>query len=115
MGVNPDAALACVRIVLTRTTHPGNIGAAARAMKTMGLSRLYLVAPREFPSTEADARAAGAIDLLQQARVCPSLDDALAGTTFAVALSARRRDLSHDVLDARAAAAEIIEEAQRGE
>src|SRR3569623_3085142 len=80
--------LANIRIVLTRTSHPGNIGAAARAMKTMGLSRLVLVAPAVFPNSQADAMASGAADLLTQARVCATLAAALADTTLALGVSA---------------------------
>ena len=97
-----------VRIVLSHTSHPGNIGAAARAMKTMGLHSLYLVQPRQFPDNEATARATGASDVLDQARVCESLDEALAGTALAVAVSARRRDLSHKVMTPREAAAVLL-------
>src|ERR1700674_743479 len=104
-----------VRIVLTRTTHPGNIGGAARAMKTMGLARLFLVAPKEFPSREANARAVGAIDVVERARACTSLDEALRGTIFAVACTGRKRDLSLGVAPARQAAAELIEQARLGE
>ena len=100
--------LANVRIVLVRTSHPGNIGAAARAMKTMGLTRLVLVAPEKFPDPVAEARATGALDLLSSARVCENLEQALAGTQYAVALSARRRELSHPVRAARDAAAELV-------
>jgi tRNA/rRNA methyltransferase len=107
--------LARIRIVLSHPTHPGNIGAAARAMKTMGLSRLMLINPRHFPDAQAEAMAAGADDVLAQARVCSSLDEALAGTRFAVALSARRRELSHEAADVRDAAAEIAAEAVDGE
>jgi len=67
-----------IRIVLVNTTHPGNIGATARAMANMGLDRLYLVAPQTFPSGEATVRAAGADHLLERATVCESLDDAVA-------------------------------------
>jgi tRNA/rRNA methyltransferase len=102
-------------VVLVRTSHPGNIGAAARAMKTMGLSRLYLVAPKNFPDPVADARATGALDLLQAATVCETLEQALAGTVHAVALSARRRELSHQVRPAREAAVELTEVAVTGE
>jgi tRNA/rRNA methyltransferase len=113
--VNPDTptqALANVRIVLVRTSHPGNIGAAARAMKTMGLSRLVLVAPQTFPDPVADARATGALDVLQAAQVCATLEEALAGTSHAIALSARRRELGHRVLAARDAAAALMEMAR---
>ncbi|MCM8595040.1 RNA methyltransferase [Accumulibacter sp.] len=104
-----------VRIVLSRTSHPGNIGAAARAMKTMGLSRLVLVDPRSFPDDEATARAAGADDILASARVCQTLDDALANTVFACAVSARIRHLGPPAIDARAAASEILEMTGDGE
>jgi tRNA/rRNA methyltransferase len=108
------AALARVRVVLVRTTHPGNIGAAARALKTMGLARLVLVAPRRFPDPHADAMAAFADDVLAAARVCAALDEALAGTTLALAFTARRRELSHLALDARAAAGLAAAECARG-
>lgn len=90
-----------IRIVLCETTHPGNIGAAARAMKTMGLSRLVLVNPRHFPDEQATAMASGADDLLQEAQVCHSLEEALQGTGLAVGFTARRRDLSHPMLALR--------------
>lgn len=109
-----EAALARVRVVLSHTTHPGNIGAAVRALKTMGLARLYLVKPRFFPDPQAEAMAAGADDLLAATRVCASLDDALAGTTLAIALTARRRDLSPLALDVREAAQLAIAEAGGG-
>lgn len=107
--------LARVSVVLVGTTHPGNIGAAARALKTMGLARLVLVAPRAFPDPEADARASGAADVLARARVCATLDEALAGTRLAIALSARRRGLSLPEMDVRAAAAFAVDEAHAGE
>jgi tRNA/rRNA methyltransferase len=110
----PGAALARVRIVLSRTTHPGNIGAAARALKTMGLRRLVLVDPRRFPDPQADAMAVGADDVLAQAQVCATLEDALAGTTLAIALTARRRDLSPLAVDARGAAQIAVAEARAG-
>jgi len=104
-----------IRVVLSRPSHPGNIGAAARAMKTMGLARLVLVRPGKFPDPEARAMASGAADVLESARVCADLDAALEGTTFSVAMSARRRELSHPPLDARAAARELVRAAQRDE
>nr|HNH64672.1 TrmH family RNA methyltransferase [Thauera aminoaromatica] len=85
------ALLDRVHIVLVQPSHPGNIGAAARAMKTMGLSHLWLVNPKRFPDGEADARAAGAEDVLRAARVCASVDGALAATVYAGAVSARQR------------------------
>ncbi|MBN8455196.1 RNA methyltransferase [Accumulibacter sp.] len=104
-----------VRVVLSHTSHPGNIGAAARAMKTMGLTRLLLVNPKRFPDDEAVARSAGADDLLAGARVCSSLDEALADTRFACAVTARQRNLGPPPLAARAAAAEILARAGDGE
>jgi len=110
-----SARLAHVRVVLVRTTHPGNIGAAARAMKTMGLARLVLVEPRRFPDPQADAMATGADDILAAATVCATLDEALAGTTLQIALTARRRELSHLALDAREAAQTAVSECERGQ
>lgn len=104
-----------VRIVLSHTSHPGNIGAAARAMKTMGLSRLVLVNPAHFPDPQADAMAAGAVDVLANALVCRSLEEALLGTTFATAMTARRRGLAVEPLWAREAAAELAVLAGKGE
>src|SRR5690606_28513189 len=92
------------RIVLCQTSHPGNIGAAARAMRTMGLQQLYLVQPKKFPHAEATAMAAGADDVLENARVCESLAEALSGCAFAIGLSARKRQLSHELMDVREAA-----------
>lgn len=113
--MNDSAPLARIRIVLSHTSHPGNIGAAARAMKTMGLSRLYLVNPRFFPDPQAEALASGAVDVLNAARVCTTLAEALAGTTFATAMTARRRGLATEPLWAHEAAAELVELARHGE
>jgi len=97
-----------VRVVLSRTSHPGNIGAAARAMKTMGLGSLYLVNPKRFPDAMADAMAAGANDLLVNAVVCDSLEQALQGAALVVGLTARHRGLSHVMLNLREAAPQIL-------
>ena len=105
MTSKPDL-LTQYRIVLCQTSHPGNIGAAARAMKTMGLSQLYLVQPKKFPHADATAMATGASDLLDSAVVCETLAEALTGCAFVIGLSARRRELSHELVTARAAAAE---------
>lgn len=105
-------ALARVRVVLCQPSHPGNIGAVARAMKTMGFDRLVLVHPRQFPHADADARASGAVDLLRSAAVVDHLDAALAGTRFACALSARRRDLTPEPIDVRSAATEVVQHAR---
>ncbi len=107
--------LSRIRVVLSRPSHPGNIGASARAMKTMGLARLVLVRPKSFPHVDARAMATGARDVLDSAQVCATLDEALAGTTFSIALSARSRELSHPPLDARAAAHELVQAARREE
>lgn len=96
-----------VRIVLVETSHPGNIGAAARAMKTMGLDELVLVAPRDFPSADATARASGADDVLAQARVVDSLGAAIADCGFVAGASARLRKLSGPVVDPREGAAAL--------
>ena len=110
-----DTCLERIRIVLSRTSHPGNIGAAARAMKTMGLSRLYLVTPKQFPDTEATVRATGADDVLQTATVCGSLDEALSGCVFAATISTRHRSLGPAPIQASEGAPELIELAKRGE
>jgi len=98
-----------VRIVLCETSHPGNIGAAARAMKTMGLRALHLVKPQRFPDPEARWRATSAIDVLDEALVHGSLDDALSGVAFAVACSARTRDVAVAAASPREAASRLIE------
>jgi len=84
-------SLSNIRIVLVRTFHPGNIGSAARSMKTMGLNSLHLVNPKEFPSPEANKMAAGALDVLENARVYDSLEEAIADCTVVVACTARPR------------------------
>lgn len=96
-----------IRIVLVNTTHPGNIGAAARAMKIMGLRRLYLVAPRAFPHEAATARAVGAADLLEAAVVVATLADAIADCGLVVGTSARERRIPWPLEEARGAAARI--------
>ena len=107
--------LSRIRVVLSHPAHPGNIGAAARALKTMGLARLYLVRPRRFVDPEARALSSNALDVLAGAVVCDSLDEALAGTTLSIAVSARARVIAHASLDARCAAAEAVARAQTEE
>lgn len=97
-----------VRIVLVAPSHSGNIGGCARAMKNMGLSRLVLVTPDEFPSEEATARAAGAEDVLQQVRVCASLDEAVADCQLVIGASARGRRIPWPVLNPGSAAQRIV-------
>jgi TrmH family RNA methyltransferase len=102
-----------IRIVLVAPSHPGNIGAVARAMKNMGLDRLVLVNPRQFPDPEASARASGADDVLARAQVVESLPAALSGCGFVAATTSRDRDQYFRVADVRAAAARIRSEALR--
>lgn len=113
--MKPEVLLSRIRIVLCRPSHPGNIGAAARAMKTMGLSDLRLVSPKQFPDPEADTRATGAVDVLEQAKIHDTLEDALSGTVFAIALSARRRDLGPVIGEPRGMIADLLQQAQHGE
>jgi len=82
-----------IRIVLIATSHPGNIGAAARAMKTMGCKRLVLVSPKSYPDADATARASGADDVLANAIVCENLEQALSGCHYVFGLSARQRTI----------------------
>ncbi|MDP2143258.1 MAG: RNA methyltransferase [Gallionella sp.] len=100
-----------IRVVLSHTSHPGNIGAAARAMKTMGLRHLYLINPYRFPDPQATAMAAGADDILENAVVCASIDEALHGVAFTVAMTARLRDISIEVKLPREAMPEVLQQA----
>lgn len=112
--MDPVTAPLDVRFVLCDTSHPGNIGAVARAMKTMGFADLALVAPREFPHPEATARAAGADDVLAGARVHADLDGALADRTLVVATSSRRRTIRWPELSPRALGARVAGAGQVG-
>jgi TrmH family RNA methyltransferase len=103
-----------IRFVLVDTTHPGNIGAVARAMKNMGLVDLVLVNPREFPHPEATARASGADDLLSTARVMPTLSEAIADCGLVLATTSRQRDHYFRVLEARDGAIRAVQEARGG-
>ena len=100
----PSALLERTLVVLVETSHPGNIGAAARAMKTMGLRQLALVRPRAFPSAEATARASGADDLLMQARVVDSLAEAVSDCGVVIGTTARPRYLEWPIMAPREAA-----------
>lgn len=104
------SALTRTRVVLINTTHPGNIGATARAMKVMGLSSLHLVTPKIFPHADATALASGADDVLQHAVVHDSLDSALAGCSLVLGTSARLRSLPMPMYDARRAARQALSE-----
>jgi len=97
-----------IRIVLVNTSHPGNIGAAARAMKTMGLTQLTLVAPLSFPDRRADEMASGATDILQNATIVDTLSEAIADCTFVVGTSARSRTIPWPVVSPREFAENIF-------
>jgi tRNA (cytidine32/uridine32-2'-O)-methyltransferase len=102
-----------IRIVLVNTSHPGNIGAAARAMKNMGLSELYLVEPLSFPHADASARASGADDLLAGATVCATLEEAVAGCSLVFGASARLRSLPWPLAEPREMAAQVVTASQQ--
>jgi TrmH family RNA methyltransferase len=103
-----------IRIVLVGTTHPGNIGAVARAMKNMGISDLALVEPRYFPHEDATARASGATDILDNAMVVSSLADALADCVYVAGASARSRTISWPSMGPRDCAERMISECSHG-
>lgn len=104
-----------IRVVLVATQHPGNIGSAARAMKTMGLGRLILVAPKRYPDPEATALAAGADDILAQAQVVGSLAEALVGCTYVVGTSSRARSVALPELAPREAAEQLAVRSLNGQ
>jgi tRNA/rRNA methyltransferase len=107
-----------VRIVMVETSHPGNIGSAARAMKTMGLTNLVLVAPKVANATihrDAVALASGATDVLANARVVATFDEAISDVRFAIAFTARKRELSHPFKPLREAAQIAVNEAIHGD
>ncbi|ESQ97788.1 RNA methyltransferase [Stutzerimonas chloritidismutans AW-1] len=103
-----------IRVVLVNTSHAGNIGGAARAMKNMGLSRLVLVDPEDFPSANAVARASGATDILDSARVVATLEEALAGCSLVLGTSARDRRIPWPLLDPRECASVSVEQSAGG-
>ncbi|MDT3709296.1 tRNA (cytosine(32)/uridine(32)-2'-O)-methyltransferase TrmJ [Stutzerimonas degradans] len=103
-----------IRVVLVNTSHAGNIGGAARAMKNMGLSRLVLVDPEDFPSSDAVARASGATDILDGAQVVATLEEALVGCTLVLGTSARDRRIPWPLLDPRECATASLERAEQG-
>ena len=100
-----------INIVLVDTIHPGNIGSVARAIKTMGLKRLSLVNPRVFPSSDANALAGNATDILENATLYSSIRDAIKNSTFVYATSARDRSIQWPILNAEQASTEIVEQA----
>jgi TrmH family RNA methyltransferase len=99
------------RIVLCATSHAGNIGSVARAMKTMGFSELYLVSPKDFPSDHANALSCGAEDILQKANVVTSLEIALKNINHVVGFTARKRELTQPHENVRALSEKLIHEA----
>lgn len=103
-----------IRIILVGTTHPGNIGAAARAMKNMGLTDLVLVNPKQFPHEDATARASGAEDILDAATVVGDLDDALGECVYVAGASARSRTIGWPSMAPRECASRLLVEAQNG-
>lgn len=103
-----------IRFTLVETSHPGNIGGVARAMKCMGLSELTLVAPKHFPHAEATSRASGAGDILQNARLCADLGEATGECVFVVGTTSRAREIPWPVVDPRRGAATLLQEAQNG-
>ncbi|MDH5553201.1 MAG: RNA methyltransferase [Nitrosomonas sp.] len=110
--MNPSSPLDNIRIVLSHTSHPGNIGAAVRAMKTMGLTSLNLINPKSFPDKTADIRAVGARDLLNQVKVFTDIDEALDGTMMAAAVTARARGLPHETYNSRQGAEALLDYAR---
>lgn len=103
-----------IRIVLVHPTHPGNVGAAARAMKNMSLLNLYLVTPEKFPGPEATNRAAGADDILRNAVICDSLDEAIRDCHLVIGTTARLRRIEWPALDPIAGAKRLVEGARQG-
>lgn len=101
-----------IRIVLCQTHHPGNIGSAARAMNTMGLTDLRLVNPHTFPHADANTMSTGSTDILEKTRVCASLQQALAGCSLVIGMTARKRELSHHSAAPREMAALAVSTAQ---
>ncbi|NCT68944.1 MAG: RNA methyltransferase [Rhodanobacteraceae bacterium] len=115
MTDTPPTALDAVRFVLVNTSHPGNIGAAARAIGTMGMRRLVLVTPQAFPHREATALAASAIDVLDAAVVSADLPSAIADCQFVLGATARRRGVALDEFDPRQAAQRVLDAVAAGQ
>lgn len=103
-----------VRFVLIETSHPGNIGSVARAMKTQGIKNLYLVNPKEFPSSHATALATGGADILENAVVCNSMQEAIADCTFVIGTTARTRNLNASMNSSTNFADEVIQKVDTG-
>ena len=103
-----------IRVVLMEPSHPGNIGAAARAVKTMGIEQLVLVNPKRFPDPEATVRAVDAVDVLERATVCSSLKEAIGQCTFVVGTTARKRGLACPQIAPRELGARVWQELAGG-
>ncbi|WKS99055.1 tRNA (cytosine(32)/uridine(32)-2'-O)-methyltransferase TrmJ [Gallibacterium salpingitidis] len=103
-----------IKIVLVETSHPGNIGSAARAMKTMGLSQLYLVSPKILPNEESIALSAGSSDVVENAKIVCSFDEAIADCTLVIGTSARARHLTTTAITPRQCGIKAIETAEMG-
>ncbi len=114
-NLNPDTGLDPIRIIMLRTWHPGNIGSALRAMKTMGRTRLILVNPQQWPHEDAETMAAGAADMIDQVQVVGSLEEAIAGCRLVIGTSARNRSFSWPMLNSRGCGEKLVQEAQSGD
>ena len=110
-----SAVLENIKIVMVNTTHPGNIGAAARAMKNMGLGKLVLVEPKEYPSDKAVWRAAGALDVLDKAEIVGDLSAAIKNCQLVIGTSARERRIPWPLLTPKECGDKVVEEAQHHE
>lgn len=104
-----------IRIVLIETSHSGNIGSTARAMKTMGLTNLYLVNPKQGIDEQAIALAAGADDVVKQAKIVPHFDDAVADCSLVIGTSARLRYLQNSLIEPRECGEKVVEAAKCGQ
>ncbi|MEL0168197.1 MAG: tRNA (cytosine(32)/uridine(32)-2'-O)-methyltransferase TrmJ [Pseudomonadaceae bacterium] len=102
-----------VRVVLVNTSHPGNIGGAARAMKNMGLTQLVLVDPERFPDPDAVSRASGADDVLANAKIVATLEEAIADCSLVLGTSARDRRIPWPVLDPRESADKVLDQLEQ--
>ncbi len=114
MQICEQTVLPRISIVLVNTENAGNIGSVARAMKTMGLSQLILVAPKKYPDPFANWMASGAQDVLDNARIVDTLDEAVAGFHLLIATSARSRRIPWPLIDARACSELVVKEAVHG-
>ncbi len=112
---SPDTGLDPIRIIMLRTWHPGNIGSALRAMKTMGRTRLILVNPQQWPHDDAVTMAAGAADMIDHVQVVSSLEEAIDGCRLVIGTSARNRSFSWPMLNSRSCGEKLVQEAQSGE